>query len=137
MTKEYSTMIAINSTLLGKLLSSLSDEDMARFNAIVNYENVKKFFADEELVDTVEVFLRNDLNIIRASAQANVHRNTMVYRLEKVKKLLGLDIKKFEDAVTIQIILLTNKMGKTHKKVTAKCTKPEKPAKTLGIQELK
>ena len=86
--KEYSTMIAINSTLLGKLLLSVNDKDVSKFNAILDNENVKKFLSDEELVDTVEVFLRNDLNIIRASAQANVHRNTMVYRLEKVKKLL-------------------------------------------------
>lgn len=135
--KEYSTMIAINSTLLGKLLLSVNDKDVSKFNAILDNENVKKFLSDEELVDTVEVFLRNDLNIIRASAQANVHRNTMVYRLEKVKKLLGLDIKKFEDAVTIQIILLSNKLQKPHKKTTVKCQKQTKQVKSFGIQELK
>jgi len=138
MTKEYSSMIAINSTLLGKLLSSINEKDVSRFNAILGYENVKKFFADEELVDTVEIFLRNDLSIIRASAQANVHRNTMVYRLEKVKKLLGLDIKKFEDAVTIEIILMTSKMDKAHKRTVAKATKTtSRESKALGIQELK
>lgn len=138
MTKDYASMIALNSTLLGKLISSISDKEVARFNGILEYDKVKKFFADEELVDTVEVFLRNDLSIIRASAQANVHRNTMVYRLEKIKKLLGLDIKKFEDAVTIQIIMLSYKMGKTQKKSAPKVVKPTKrEAKPLGIQELK
>ncbi len=127
MTKDYSSLIAINSTLLGKLLSCINEKDVKRFNSILNYENVKRFFADEELVQTVEIFLLNDLNIIKASAQAYVHRNTMVYRLEKVKKLLGLDIKKFEDAVTIQIILLTHKMSKS-KKRSAKTNKTtEKP----------
>ena len=130
MTKEYTEIVTLNSTMLGKLLTSLDDKVVSWFDSILSTENVKKFFADEELVDTVNIFFRNDLNIIRASKEALVHRNTMIHRLEKIKKLLGLDIKKFEDAVTLQIILLN------HKLKDAKQKRVHKDSKKLTIQEL-
>ena len=130
MTKEYTEIVTLNSTMLGKLLTSLDDKVVSWFDSILSTENVKKFFADEELVDTVNIFFRNDLNIIRASKEALVHRNTMIYRLEKIKKLLGLDIKKFEDAVTLQIILLNQKLK------DAKQKRVHKKKKKLTIQEL-
>lgn len=130
MTKEYTEIVTLNSTMLGKLLTSLDDKVVLWFDSILSTENVKKFFDDEELVDTVNIFFRNDLNIIRASKEALVHRNTMIYRLEKIKKLLGLDIKKFEDAVTLQIILLNQKLK------DAKQKRVRKDSKKLTIQEL-
>lgn len=130
MTKDYCDIVALNSTMLGQVLSNLDADMMQSFGSMLNNENVKKFFNDEELVTTVEQFLKNDLNIIHASKALCVHRNTMIYRLEKVKKLLGLDIKKFEDAVTVQIILHMHKMDKKRKRIIKRSAKP------IAIQNL-
>lgn len=130
MTKDYCDIVALNSTMLGRLLSNLDGDLLHSFNAMLNNDNVKKFFADEELINTVKEFLRNDLNIISASKVLCVHRNTMIYRLEKVKKLLGLDIKKFEDAVTIQILMHMHQLDKKRKTVAKRSAKP------MGIQSL-
>ena len=131
MTKDYLSDIELNSSLLGKLLSTISDRKIRNFDNILCMDSVKIFFSDEELVSTVEMFLRNNLSIVKASNSMGVHRNTMVYRLEKVKKLLGLDIKEFEDAVTIQIILLANKLSKKKKRQVKMESKP------ITIQTLK
>lgn len=126
MTKEYCEIIALNSTMLGRILSNLDDNMMQSFSGMLANENVKKFFADKELVETATNFFRNDLNIISASKSLEVHRNTTIYRLEKIKKLLGLDIKKFEDAVTLQIIMHLQQMAVKRKKVAKRSSKPLK-----------
>lgn len=130
MTKDYHDLVALNSTLLGKVLSNVDQQMMQSFELMLKTPNLKKFFADEELVDTVLVFLQNDLNIIKASKMLNVHRNTMIYRLEKIKKLLGLDIKTFEDAVTIQIILTIKNINKKRKKIA------KRSLQSIEIQKL-
>ncbi len=103
---NYTEKVAIKSTLLGSLLSQLNKENLGSINFILQDEGVTKFFADEELVHTVEVFFENNLNLIKASNSLIVHRNTLLYRLEKIKKMIGLDIRNFEDAVTLQAILI-------------------------------
>ena len=116
MTNNYTDKIAINSSLLGSLLSNLDEQSLGSVSNILQDENVKKFFKDEELITTVELFFANNLNIIQTSKIAIVHRNTLVYRLEKIKKMLGLDIRKFEDAVTLQIILVLKKLEQKRKR---------------------
>lgn len=120
MTNNYTDKIAINSSLLGSLLSNLDEQSLGSVSNILQDENVKKFFKDEELITTVELFFANNLNIIQTSKIAIVHRNTLVYRLEKIKKMLGLDIRKFEDAVTLQIILVLKKLEQKRKRRSSK-----------------
>lgn len=61
---------------------------------------------DEEILTTVYQFLENDLNLSETSRQLFVHRNTLVYRLEKLQRTVGLDIRKFEDAMTFKIAMM-------------------------------
>ncbi|MBQ4563335.1 MAG: helix-turn-helix domain-containing protein [Lachnospiraceae bacterium] len=58
---------------------------------------------DDELLSTVNRFFKNSLNISETARQLYLHRNTLVYRLERVQKLTGLDIRNFEDALTFRI----------------------------------
>lgn len=106
MKNDYTEKVAIKSTLLGTLLSKLDQDSLGSVNNMLQDENVKKFFNDEELIHTVEVLFLNNLNLIKTSEQLIVHRNTLIYRLEKIKKMLGLDVRKFEDAVTLQVLLI-------------------------------
>ena len=61
---------------------------------------------DEEILNTIQKFFQNNLNISETSRQLFVHRNTLVYRIEKVQKITGLDMRSFEDALTFNIALM-------------------------------
>ncbi len=63
---------------------------------------------DEETLATIQKFYENNLNISETARQLYVHRNTLVYRLEKLEKLTGLDIRTFEDALTLRIALMVS-----------------------------
>ena len=61
---------------------------------------------DEETLVTVEKFFENNLNVSETSRQLFIHRNTLVYRIEKLQKATGLDIRVFDDALTLKIALM-------------------------------
>lgn len=61
---------------------------------------------DEEILTTINKFFENNLNVSEASRQLFVHRNTLVYRIEKLAKSTGLDIRTFDDALTFKIALM-------------------------------
>ncbi|MDY6286394.1 MAG: helix-turn-helix domain-containing protein [Lachnospiraceae bacterium] len=63
---------------------------------------------DEETLITINTFFENNLNVSETSRQLFVHRNTLVYRIEKLEKLTGLDIRNFEDALTFKISLMVS-----------------------------
>ena len=61
---------------------------------------------DEETLNTVDKFFENNLNVSETSRQLFIHRNTLVYRIEKLQKATGLDIRTFDDALTLKIALM-------------------------------
>ena len=61
---------------------------------------------DEEIVTTVNKFFENNLNVSETSRQLFVHRNTLVYRVEKLEKSTGLDVRTFDDALTFKIAMM-------------------------------
>ncbi len=67
---------------------------------------------DEETVVTINKFFENSLNVSETSRQLFIHRNTLVYRLDKLEKDTGLDIRVFEDAITLKIALMVVKYMK-------------------------
>ena len=64
---------------------------------------------DDETLDTVRAFFENNLNVSETSRKLFVHRNTLVYRLEKIRKLTGLDLREFDHAVTFKVALMVKK----------------------------
>ena len=64
---------------------------------------------DEETLTTINKFFENSLNVSETSRKLFVHRNTLVYRLEKIKKLTGLDLREFEDAIVFKVALMVKK----------------------------
>ena len=64
---------------------------------------------DHETLMTVQAFFENNLNVSETSRKLFVHRNTLVYRLEKIRKLTGLDLREFENAVTFKVALMVKK----------------------------
>ncbi len=64
---------------------------------------------DRETLMTVQCFFENNLNVSETSRKLFVHRNTLVYRLEKIKKLTGLDLREFDDAIVFKVALMVKK----------------------------
>ncbi len=64
---------------------------------------------DEETLTTINKFFENSLNVSETSRQLYIHRNTLVYRLDKLQKSTGLDLRVFEDAITFKIALMVVK----------------------------
>lgn len=61
---------------------------------------------DEDTLDTINRFFENNLNVSETSRKLYVHRNTLVYRLEKIKKLTGLDLREFDHAIVFKVAMM-------------------------------
>ncbi len=64
---------------------------------------------DEETLTTINEYFANSLNVSETSRKLYIHRNTLVYRLDKIQKMTGLDIRNFDDAITFKIALMVVK----------------------------
>ena len=64
---------------------------------------------DQETLFTIQRFFENNLNVSETSRKLFVHRNTLVYRLEKIKKITGLDLREFDHAIIFKIALMVNR----------------------------
>ena len=64
---------------------------------------------DRETLQTIQAFFENNLNVSETSRKLFVHRNTLVYRLEKIRKLTGLDLREFDHAITFKVALMVKK----------------------------
>ena len=64
---------------------------------------------DAETLFTIQKFFENNLNVSETSRKLFIHRNTLVYRLEKIKRLTGLDLREFDDAIVFKVALMVKK----------------------------
>jgi len=64
---------------------------------------------DQETLFTIQKFFENNLNVSETSRQLYVHRNTLVYRLDKIQKITGLDLRNFDDAIIFKVSMLVKK----------------------------
>lgn len=69
---------------------------------------------DSETLFTIQKFFENNLNVSETSRKLFVHRNTLVYRLEKIKKITGLDLREFDHAIIFKVALMVKKYLATH-----------------------
>ncbi|MDE6412105.1 MAG: helix-turn-helix domain-containing protein [Clostridia bacterium] len=98
--------------LLVTMLEDLPEARIKDYMAQFRISNAAEVFSDPDLVTTAEQFLENDLNISETSRALFLHRNTLMYRLDKIKRITGLDLKDFSDAVTFRVISILYKLLK-------------------------
>lgn len=98
-------VLAYNELGIGRLIHQLPKSLCEMFLSEVLEGNATELFDDEELI-TVYTFFDNSLNISETARQLFIHRNTLVYRLEKIQKKTGLDVRVFEDALTFKIAVM-------------------------------
>lgn len=92
---------------VGKLLAEIKGESQQEFmkKTIYSTKNNKGKKINETLLETLKAFFDNNLSISKTAQTIYVHRNTLLYRLRRVKEITGLDPKKFDDAVQLRIAL--------------------------------
>ena len=100
-------VISYNELGIGRLIYQLPPSLCKMFiHEIFGREEMVEF--DQEILTTINTFFDNNLNVSETARQLFVHRNTLVYRIEKLQKSTGLDIRTFEDAMTLKIALMVN-----------------------------
>jgi carbohydrate diacid regulator len=100
-------ILAYNELGIGRLIHQLPMSLCEMFLEEVFNGNALEQF-DEETLATVNAFFANNLNISETARQMYLHRNTLGYRLDKIMKTTGLDVKKFDDALTFKIALMVS-----------------------------
>lgn len=94
--------------LLERFLSEVPQEMGAAYNANIFNRKTARLFNDE-MIYTIETFFDNSLNLSETARKLYIHRNTLVYRLEKVQHTIGLDLRNFDDSVTFKMMMLLGK----------------------------
>ncbi len=96
--------------LLIKMLEDLPKYKLNEYLELLMDERAREIFDDEEMTSTAEEFLNDNLNVSETSRKIYLHRNTLMYRLDKIEKATGLNIRKFSDAVTFRLITILSKL---------------------------
>jgi carbohydrate diacid regulator len=100
------SIIAYNKLGIGRLIFQLPVPLCQMFMKEVFTEELTPEAFDEETLITINKFFENSLNVSETARQLYIHRNTLVYRLEKLQKSTGLDIRVFDDAMTFKIAMM-------------------------------
>ncbi len=103
----HKDVLAYNELGIGRLIHQLPISLCEMFlEEVFHGQAIEQF--DKETLATVNAFFENDLNISETARKMYLHRNTLGYRLDKIQKTTGLDVKKFEDALTFKIALMVS-----------------------------
>ena len=108
---EDRSVIAYNQLGIGRLIYQLP-LPLCRMFIREIFKDKRPDEFDEETLTTINKFFENNLNVSETSRQLFIHRNTLVYRLDKLLKSTGLDLRIFEDAITFKIALMVVKYMK-------------------------
>ena len=104
-------VVAYNNLGIGRLIYQLP-MSLCRMFIKEIFDGKSPDDLDEETLTTINKFFENNLNVSETSRQLYIHRNTLVYRLDKLQKSTGLDLRVFEDAITFKIALMVVKYMK-------------------------
>lgn len=101
-------IISYDNLGIGRLIYQLPTTLCELFlNEVFKKESINVL--DSETIGTIQKFFENNLNVSETSRKLFVHRNTLVYRLDKIKKLTGLDLREFDDAIIFKVAMMVNK----------------------------
>ena len=98
--------------ILVKMLEDIPDSKLSEYFSELSDEHFKEIFEDEAMLGTAECFLQHDLNVSETSRNLYMHRNTLLYRLDKIEKATGLNIRAFSDAVSFRVLTILYRLLK-------------------------
>lgn len=92
--------------LVGILFGMLPISELSELKNKVFDADFVSIMKDADLVQSVDALFENNLNLSETSKKTFLHRNTLLYRLDKIKKLTGFDLKNFSDAMSFKLLML-------------------------------
>lgn len=92
--------------LIESLINRVPIKDILAYRNLLIDDNFKSIMEDADLAKCVEDFFKYDLNVAETSRKSYLHRNTLLYRLDKIEHLTGLNLRCFDDAVTFRILMI-------------------------------
>ena len=98
--------------LLVRMLEDLPAGKLEEYMQQFRLRDVEEVFGAREMAATAEASLDCDLNVSETSRKLYMHRNTLMYRLEKIERVTGLDLKKFSDAVTFRVLSVLYRLAR-------------------------
>lgn len=110
MYRKEDSVFVFRKLLLERFLADVPKDMSLKYNAMMFNRKTARLFNDE-MIHTIEKFFENSLNLSETARQLYIHRNTLVYRLDKVQRVIGLDLRAFDDAVTFKMMMLLGKTG--------------------------
>lgn len=96
--------------LLIRMLEDIPESKLGEYLSVLLEGDARELLKDEDMVNTAEEFLENSLNVSETSRNLYMHRNTLMYRLDKIERVTGLNLRKFSDAVTFRLITILHKL---------------------------
>ncbi len=98
--------------ILNRMMEDIPQSKRMEYLSEITDEEFKEIFEDEEMLITAEEFLQSSLNVSETSRNLYMHRNTLLYRLDKIEKSTGLNIRLFSDAVSFRVLTVLYKLLK-------------------------
>ncbi len=98
--------------ILVKMIEDIPEVKLAQYFSEITDEHCKEVFDDEEMLSTAEAFLQSSLNVSETSRMLYMHRNTLLYRLDKIEKATGLNVRQFSDAVSFRVLTILHTLLK-------------------------
>ncbi len=99
--QNSATIFMFHKLLLERFLHTIPRDTRKQFYDLA-YSDALKSVLNEEMLTTVLTFFENNLNLSEAARKLYIHRNTLIYRLEKIQRVTGLDLRNFDDAVLLK-----------------------------------
>ena len=103
-------VVAYKDFALARVLEDMNASKTEELILALTGEGGKELIEDSELMLTGEAFLNSNLNVSETARELYIHRNTLNYRLDKIEKLTGLDIRKFGDALNFKVVVMLAKL---------------------------
>lgn len=88
------------------VMACLNSDEKASISEKFLTPEIISVMKDKELIECINAFFKNNLNISETSRNAFLHRNTLLYRIEKIYKITGLNIRTFEDAMSFKLLTI-------------------------------
>lgn len=105
-TKTPAVKESVFSSLCKTIVSVLNPDEQALISEKFLSPEIVSVMKDKELIECINAFFKNNLNISETSRNAFLHRNTLLYRIDKIHKITGLNIRNFEDAMSFKILTI-------------------------------
>lgn len=102
--QAHNNVFVYQKLVFERFLSEIPQQTAQRYYQLFFNPNTNRVL-NAEMLDTIRIFFEKDLNLSDTARQLFVHRNTLVYRLDKLQKTLGLDLRKFKDAAAFKLLM--------------------------------